>query len=252
MKHIPPSISATAFNCPHCGVLTTQHWHYGHVEKYEKGVTPVIISGDDHGAAFRFDSFAQALKTEQPFIWNDDVGFDSTSRLYNLNFTQCYQCEKVAVWIFDRLIYPATGEAPPPNPDLPDDIKADYREASSILHLSPRAASALVRLCIQKLCIHLGQSGKNINSDIGALVANGLNSRVQKAMDAVRVIGNNAVHPGQIDVTDDRGIAESLFGLLNVVAEKMISEPKHIDEVYDSLPPGALKQIAERDKKEGA
>ncbi|TBB62464.1 DUF4145 domain-containing protein (plasmid) [Rhizobium ruizarguesonis] len=252
MKYIAPSITATAFNCPHCGVLTTQHWHYGYVEKYDKGKTPLIIPQDDPGATFRFDSFTEGMRTGQPFIFNDAADSQSNSRLYNLDFTQCYECEKLSVWIFDRLIYPVTGEAPPPNPDLPNDIKADYLEASSILHLSPRAASALIRLCIQKLCIHLGQSGKNINNDIGELVAKGLDSRVQKAMDAVRVIGNNAVHPGQIDVTDDRGIAESLLGLLNVVAEKMISEPKRIDEIYASLPPSALKQIEERDKKGGA
>ncbi|MBC2806566.1 DUF4145 domain-containing protein [Rhizobium ruizarguesonis] len=146
-------------------------------------------------------------------------------------------------------MYPVAGEAPPPNPDLPEEIKADYLEASSILHLSPRGAAALVRLCIQKLCIHLQQPGKNINNDIKALVAAGLDERVQKALDAVRVIGNNAVHPGKIDIGDDLGMAQSLFRLLNLVAEKMISEPKHVDEVYALLPPTALAQIAERDKK---
>jgi len=63
------------------------------------------------------------------------------------------------------------------------------------------------------------------------------------------VIGNNAVHPGQIDLRDDRAIAESLFRLLNLVAEKMISEPKHVDEVYAALPEEALKAIGNRDAK---
>jgi hypothetical protein len=158
MKYIAPSITATAFNCPHCGVLTTQHWHYGHVEKYEKGKTPLIISQDDPGATFRFDSFTEAMRTEQPFIFNDAADSQSNSRLYNLDFTQCYQCEKLAVWIFDRLIYPVTGEAPPPNPDLPEDIKADYLEASSILHLSPRAASALTRTAASRSCTRASPS----------------------------------------------------------------------------------------------
>ncbi len=63
------------------------------------------------------------------------------------------------------------------------------------------------------------------------------------------MIGNNAVHPGQIDLRDDRAIAESLFRLLNLVAEKMISEPKHVDEVYAALPEEALKAIGNRDAK---
>jgi len=72
---------------------------------------------------------------------------------------------------------------------------------------------------------------------------------VQRALDAVRVIGNNAVHPGEIDLNDDRATAASLFRLLNLIADKMISEPKHVDEVYSSLPQGALDAIQRRDAK---
>ncbi len=78
----------------------------------------------------------------------------------------------------------------------------------------------------------------------------GLNPRVQKALDAVRVFGNEAVHPGQIDMRDDRATAETLFRLLNLVAEKMISEPKHVDEVYNSLPEEKRAAIKLRDEKQ--
>ncbi|MBY3248903.1 DUF4145 domain-containing protein [Rhizobium laguerreae] len=259
MKYIAPSITATAFNCPHCGVLTTQFWHLTYANDAKKGQTPFVVLPDDK-TDFEFEKLddekrarseklVETLKKGRPFLWNSGSTSYSDIRIYNVNFSRCYECSDLAVWVFDRLIYPTTGEAPPPNPDLPDEIKADYLEASSILHLSPRGAAALVRLCIQKLCIHLNQPGKNINNDIKALVAAGLDERVQRALDAVRVIGNNAVHPGKIDIGDDLGMAQSLFRLLNVVAEKMISEPKHVDEVYALLPPTALAQIAERDKK---
>lgn len=130
---------------------------------------------------------------------------------------------------------------------MPDDIRRDHDEASTILDLSPRGSAALVRLAIQKLCKHLGQPGKNINDDIRALVADGLDSRIQKALDVVRVVGNNAVHPGQIDLRDDRATAESLFRLLNLIVERMISEPKHVDEIYAALPEEARKAIEKRD-----
>ncbi|MFN7599434.1 MAG: DUF4145 domain-containing protein [Cereibacter sp.] len=78
---------------------------------------------------------------------------------------------------------------------MTEDIRRDYDEASTILDLSPRGAAALIRLGIQKLCKELGQAGKNINDDIGALVKDGLDVRVLQALDAVRVIGNSAVHP---------------------------------------------------------
>jgi Protein of unknown function (DUF1348)/Domain of unknown function (DUF4145) len=70
-----------------------------------------------------------------------------------------------------------------------------------------------------------------LNDAIALLVRNGLDARVQKALDVVRVIGNDALHPGQIDV-DDRSTAETLFGLVSLICEKMIIEPKHVEEVY--------------------
>ena len=83
--------------------------------------------------------------------------------------------------------------------------------------------------------------------DIAALVADGLDPRVQQVLDIVRVVGNNAVHPGQIDLRDDRATAEMLFGFLNVIAEKTISVPKRIEEVYGALPEDARDAIAKRD-----
>eukprot|EP01031_Cornospumella_fuschlensis_P049643 gene49643-60771_t len=83
----------------------------------------------------------------------------------------------------------------PPNPDLPENVLSIYNEAANIVNSSPRGALALLRLAIQELCINLGESGKDLNKDIGNLVSKGLLPDVQKALDVVRVIGNNAVHP---------------------------------------------------------
>lgn len=130
---------------------------------------------------------------------------------------------------------------------MPEDIRRDYDEASAILGLSPRGAAALLRLAIQKLCKHLGQPGDNINSDIAALVANGLHTVIQKALDTVRVIGNEAVHPGQIDLRDNSAVAESLFRLVNMIVEKTISEPKEVDALYALLPEGKRDGIVQRD-----
>lgn len=85
---------------------------------------------------------------------------------------------------------------------------------------------------------------------IGSLVQKGLPTIVQKALDAVRVIGNKAVHPGQIafDV-DDKSTAETLMKLLNIITERMISEPKEINGIFDVLPQSAKDSIKKRDSK---
>jgi hypothetical protein len=98
----------------------------------------------------------------------------------------------------------------------------------------------------------LGESGKNIDNDIASLVKKGLDARVQKALDIVRVIGNEAVHPGQMDLRDDRDTATELFRLVNLVADIMISQPKAIDAMYSGLPASKLKGIVDRDKPDAA
>ena len=65
----------------------------------------------------------------------------------------------------------------------------------------------------------------------------------------VRITGNNAVHPGEIDVRDNRELADKLFNFVNIVADIMISQPKAIDAVYGEMPEGARGAIEKRDGK---
>jgi hypothetical protein len=148
------------------------------------------------------------------------------------------------------MIYPISGTVQLPNDDLRDDIKLDYLEAKDIVVLSPRGAAALLRLCVQKLCNQLGEKGDNINTDIKNLVKKGLPETMQQALDSVRVIGNHAVHPGQIDLKDDIDTAYKLFSFINIIAEVLITQPKKINELYEAKVPEHLRQeIAKRDGK---
>jgi Domain of unknown function (DUF4145) len=140
-----------------------------------------------------------------------------------------------------------TENAPLPHEDMPEDVKADYIEARSICKLSHRGAAALLRLAIQKLCAHLGEKGASINDDIGSLVKKGLPIQIQHALDVVRVTGNNAVHPGELRVEEKPEVVSALFGLVNLIVENRIAEPKRIQSLYDSLPKNALRGIEERD-----
>ncbi|MDA3788485.1 MAG: DUF4145 domain-containing protein [Desulfobacula sp.] len=216
MKYVEPKSALKSFTCPHCGVLSRQyHWGY----KNERN-TSAIPEGHAQ--------FPQMV----------------------IRVSRCEHCTEPAIWHKDKLVYPDRGPAPAPNPEMPNDIKEDYEEAASVLTRSPRGSAALLRLAIQKLCVHLGGDGKNINNDIQVLVTKGLPTQVQKALDVVRVTGNNAVHPGQID-TNDVDIASSLFPLVNVIVEYMIDMPNRISGLYEALPDSAKNAIGKRGSKQG-
>lgn len=259
MKYVSPSVTETAFNCPHCGALAKQFWSAVFISRYEgEQVLPTILSQRDYDELNfldtdnsvereKIESWVLRMVSGMPFIERREKASYIIDQLRNCTVSQCFNCDRASVWIHNRLVYPVVGNVVSANQDMSEDVRRDYEEASSILNQSPRGAAALLRLAIQKLCKELGQPGENINSDIKALVAAGLDPRVQQALDAVRVIGNSAVHPGIIDIRDDRATAEALFKLLNLIVDKTISEPKHVQEIYDSLPGNLLEAIAKRD-----
>jgi len=168
----------------------------------------------------------------------------------------CDNCGAISYWLNPgaadlpaRMISPLRGGAPPPHTDMPPDVREEYEEASAALAISPRSAGALLRLALQKLMPHVGESGKNLNEDIASLVKKGLDPDVQKALDALRVIGNNAVHPLELDLRDDTETVGALFGVLNFIVEERVARPKKLEALYGALPEAARAAIEKRDAK---
>jgi hypothetical protein len=132
---------------------------------------------------------------------------------------------------------------------MPPAVRGDYEEASAVLARSPRSAAALLRLALQKLLIELGMPGKKIDADIKQMVAEGLSPLVQKALDVCRVIGNEAVHPGELDLQDTPDLAARLFDMLNFIVSERIERPAAIEEIYGKIPQKNRQWIDERDSK---
>lgn len=206
-QHIAPVFQGDAFHCMHCGVLVSQIW----------------------------------------WPTKFDIGRGRVPSGYWL--CHCNNCNQKSLWKMEteRCVDPVIGGGPRPHVDMPDDVKADYEEARGIVGLSPRGACALLRLAVQKLCKQLGEKGENIDDDIASLVQKGLPIEVQEALDALRVIGNEAVHPGEMDLRDDVETATALFGLLNFVVKDRIAEPKERKRLFGLLPERKREAIARRD-----
>jgi hypothetical protein len=212
-----PSYRLSQFNCPHCLAHSHQIWGWANFKRYDESI----------------DRFSEiGLREER-----------------DLKCSICNNCKKSTYWLAETQMYPDVNTVAPANQDLSDEIIADYNEAASIMMKSPRGAAALLRLGLQKLCIQLGEKGKKIDDDIASLVQKGLPPRVQKALDIVRVTGNESVHPGQMDLKDDVNTVNQLFKLLNFIADKMITEPSEVDALFDGLPESKRDGIVKRDQK---
>lgn len=218
-KYFPPKYATGHFHCPHCDVYAKQFWAH-------------IIARRHWGGTFIGDKVSD---------------FNEILAAY-WTISKCDQCGEIIFWRNDTIVYPKKINAELPNNDLLDDIKKDYLEAAAIFNESPRASAALLRLALQKLCKQSGEKGANINNDIGNLVKKGLSPQIQKSLDILRITGNNAVHPGEINIDEKPELVLRLFKLINFIAEKMITEPKEVEDFYQELPDSTKKQINERDK----
>ena len=211
-----PEFKKEAFNCPHCRAFAHMKWQSKESSVYYQAIC-------DH---CKKDSFWRVTQINGSALNN---GF-----MVNIG----------------TMLYPDVGPAPLPAEDMPEDVKKDYEEAARIFIKSPRGAAALLRLGLQKLCIHLGEEGKNINTDIRSLVKKEvLSGQVIKVADTLRIIGNNAVHPGQIVDEDFDKVAGKMFDLINFIVKKAITEPKELDELYQLMPENARNAAEAQDKK---
>lgn len=78
-KYVPPSISETAFNCPHCGALAKQDWFNLRATQIEKDGVPQRISAEqlaenpfakieDEDQRKRLSEWAARMAAGAPFI----------------------------------------------------------------------------------------------------------------------------------------------------------------------------------------
>ena len=213
-NYVEPDFNKKSFTCPHCGTLSLMRY------------TPISYRGPD----------AVSMGTNKGPYTNV------------VTIASCLHCNQKTIWIDNQYVYPDI-VAEEANPDMPEPVKQLYNEAGLIYNKSPRAACALLRLAVDKLCNELGETDRDINKNIGELVKKRLPSSVQKALDVVRVVGNKAVHPGQIafDV-DSKETAIALMKLVNMITVRMITEPKEIDSMFEQLPDTAKNAIENRDK----
>lgn len=246
---ITPSVEKKSFTCPNCGVLSQQEW-------FNVQLVSAVVNSILHDAHYTYRPRLKSYQQDDFDKFVEHIRQTNDKRLpgfvpRGFSLATCQSCRKCSLWADGVLVAPRLTHVPKANQDMGQNIQALYAEAASVLTESPRGAAALLRLALQHLLVQLGKPGKNINNDIKDLVAGGLSPRIQQALDVLRVVGNNAVHPGQIDMDDSRDVAAKLFQVLNFIAEEMITKPRELNELYSTVMPEEAKQyINKRDGRE--
>lgn len=215
VKYYQPEYESDNFHCAHCKVYASQYWAYLYTQK----MTGVAHTSQGQPLP---DKFAVSI---------------------------CSHCRQCSIWVEESLVYPVQITVEDPNDDMPDEVKKLYRESAQILSISPRAAAALLRLGLQILLGAVGGNGKNINDDIGKIVKSGVELETQKALDTLRVLGNNGAHPGEIKLDEDPGLVIKMYELMNYITDRLITQKNQINELFEGLPEGIKDQIKSRDSK---
>jgi len=187
------------------------------------------------------------------------IGSDSEGEWY-VSFCNCSneKCEKLIVELENTkrvnvgglpvrktksiLVLPKAISRSPLSSDVPDIFAQDYLEACLVLADSSKASAALSRRCLQSLLENVAKVKKdNLNNEIEEVLGNNsLPSFLSKPLDAVRNIGNFAVHPikstntGEIvDVEPEE--AEWLLDVLEGLFDFYFVQPALIQKKKDEL-----------------
>ncbi|RTJ56743.1 DUF4145 domain-containing protein [Campylobacter jejuni] len=211
-KYTKPCFKGAAFNCPHCGVYSRMEWD-GFYNRYNNRI--------------------------------------KQAEGYSFSESTCYHCERSVIWYLKdenpKIFFPRE-VAIPPEENMPENVKEIYEEASLVLGDSPRASCALLRLALQELMKYLkeniqiynGLKNRNINEDIKEIINIGNFYQEQKesleeAMNSIRLIGNKASHPSELDINDNSEIANILFEMINFIVGEIITKPKEREERLNKL-----------------
>lgn len=97
-------------------------------------------------------------------------------------------------------MFPKSGPASPPPPEVPAAIARDYKEANEVLPLSPKASAALSRRCLQAVLASAGYTSSNLATQVTQAIdqpdaSRALPPDIRDSMDAIRNFGNFSAHP---------------------------------------------------------
>ena len=136
-------------------------------------------------------------------------------------------------------LWGASGMLPTPAKDVlpmshkfPAGIRPLYEDAHRVS--DPRSACLLLRAVCEELCKEKGVPGNGLHQMIGNLKSAGASPRGVRALDIIRVIGNNAAHGGKRNYALEK---EQLLEVVHIIVEEDWKDSV-VDAVRDAVQRG--------------
>ena len=222
---VEPKLGAESFSCPHCNAVAQQDW-YSLFLKPENAdevdvLTPervtirTLVQGKGEWNDIKeVDQFVERLKKNEVTYLYQKHSQSVKAKMVNLHLSSCHTCNGFALWVGDRLAFPYNVEK------MPAFIQEDFEEAAAILNQSPRGATALMRICIQKLVPLLKRDGSYLNDYMSAVVRKGLELEIQQSMEVLQVLRNDSGQPTTLETQEDKEMALRFLNSLKAVLER--------------------------------
>jgi hypothetical protein len=225
---VEPQLGAESFSCPHCNAVAHQDWYSLFLKPEnaaEVGVlTPeaVTVSTLRQGEAQRdnikeIEQFIERLKKTQLTYEYQKHPHPLKVKMANLHISNCHNCNGFSLWVSGLLVYPTKLDK------TPELVEEDLEEATAILNNFPRGATALMRVCIQKLVPLLEDNGKELNQRVSSLVRKGLEMEMQQAKEVLQVLRTDPVQLSQLESQADKETALRFLDSLKEVLERRMS-----------------------------
>lgn len=223
-QNVEPEFLLEVFQCPHCKSKTRHSWYVA-IETIQD--PPFLVEAGSF--------YKERIQARNRSLLNSGEGLPENENYlvfspkeWHVDMSICTICLEYLIWKDREVVYPNCHTIEEPYEDMPEEVKDLYNEARKIVNLSSRSACALLRLAVEKLLIEglKCPKDKSIYENIKLLNKQGrLSKPINDALHAVRLVGNSAVHPGEIKVDDKSKYAYQLFELLNYVVDELISRP---------------------------
>src|ERR1700738_1294109 len=225
-SYIEPQRGAESFSCPHCNTVAHQDW-YSLFLKPENAaevrvLTPEAVKALRQDDARRnnikeIDKSVERLKKNALTYEYQKHPHPLKVKMANLHISNCHNCNGFSLWVRGLLVFPTRVDK---TPELVDE---DVEEPAVVLNKSPRGATALMRVCIQKLVPLLEENGKELNQRVSSLVRKGLEMEIQQAMDVLEVLRSDSAQLNPLESQADRETALRFLDSLKEVLERRMS-----------------------------